>query len=224
MNDKLIGEPGHPLWDLPTRFFHWAMVICLPLSWWSAEQENYELHEYSGYTVLVLVVSRIIWGFAGSRHSRFNDFLAGPVRILRYVRYGENDSAGHNPLGGWSVLVLLSLLLLQATSGLFNTDDILFTGPFYYAAASEVVDTMGVIHELAFDGLLLMVSLHILVVIYHQYKRRENLIPAMVKGRALGREGLTASVPWWRFLLILGIVTAALWFGLEQAPQPEPLW
>ncbi len=73
-----MSGKDNPLWDIPTRLFHWLIVVCIPLSWWSAENENYELHEWLGYTVIVLVVSRVAWGFFGSRHSRFGDFLVGP--------------------------------------------------------------------------------------------------------------------------------------------------
>lgn len=213
-----------PLWDIPTRLFHWGLVICIPLAWWSAEEENYSLHEWVGYTVLVLVVSRILWGFVGSQHSRFSDFLAGPVKVTAYLRHGASDSAGHNPLGGWSVVVLLMLVLAQAVSGLFNSDDILFNGPLYYAVSDATTGLMGTVHDLAFDGLLVMVGLHILAVLYHQFVRREKLLPAMVRGRAEGREGLAPAAPLWRFLVILAITACALWLGLEQAPEPVPMW
>ncbi len=213
-----------PLWDLPTRLFHWALVIGIPLAWWSAEEGNFELHEWVGYTLLVLVLSRIAWGFVGSRHSRFSDFLAGPGAIGAYLRDGRSASAGHNPLGGWSVVVLLSLVLAQAVSGLFNTDDVLFTGPLYYAVSDETLGLMGELHEWAFDGLMVMVALHVLAVLYHQFSRGEKLVAAMVRGRAEGRVGQAAPAPLWRFALILAIVAAALWLGLEQAPQPVSYW
>lgn len=220
----MSSEKNHLLWDIPTRLFHWSLVICIPVSWWTAEQENYEWHEWTGYTILVLVVSRIAWGFLGSRHSRFSDFLAGPVRVAAYLRSGANDSAGHNPLGGWSVVVLLLLLLTQAVSGLFNSDDILFNGPFYHAVSDETSGLMGTLHDLAFDGLVVMVALHILAVLYYQLVKGEKLVPAMIRGRADGRNGRVPTAPLWRFLLIVAIVAAALWVGLEQAPQPEPMW
>mgnify|MGYP003653946411 CR=1 FL=1 len=77
---SLLQDNRHPLWDLPTRFFHWAIVCLLPLSWLTAETDNYEWHSWIGYSVLVLVAFRICWGFIGSRHSRFSDFLVGPAR------------------------------------------------------------------------------------------------------------------------------------------------
>ena len=213
----------YPLWDLPTRLFHWAIVGCLPLAWWSAEEGNYELHEWVGYAVIVLVVSRIIWGFVGSRHSRFSDFLSGPGRVLAFLKGEGNAGPGHNPAGGWSVLVLLSLLLLQPLSGLFNSDDVLFSGPLYYAASGDFRDAMGQVHDIAFNLLVAMVCLHIVAVLYHQFVRREPLVPAMLKGRAPGRVGLVSPAPWWLALLILLAVAGALWFGLSLAPEPEPI-
>ena len=212
-----------PLWDMPTRVFHWLIVCCLPLAWWSAETDNYEAHEWIGYTVITLVLFRIAWGFLGSGHSRFRDFVVGPGRVLAYLRGGEAGSAGHNPLGGWSVLALLSLLLLQAVSGLFNSDDVLFSGPLYYAASTGFRDAMGVVHEVAFNLLLALVALHIMAVLYHQLVRGERLLGAMILGRAEGREGILPSVPWWRALIILALIALALWWGLEQAPQPAPI-
>jgi len=212
-----------PLWDIPTRAFHWLLVCLLPLSWWSAEMEYYELHEWSGYTVIVVVVSRIVWGFIGSRHARFADFLVGPAAVWSYLRRQGAASAGHNPLGGWSVLLLLLLLLLQAGSGLFNSDDVLFSGPLYYAASTGFRDAMGVVHDVAFNALLALVSLHILAVLYHQLRLREKLLQAMLRGSAAGREGREAPVPWRWAVLIVALVALALWWGLGQAPRPTLL-
>ena len=212
-----------PLWDVPTRLCHWLIVCCVALSWWSAEMEYYAVHEWSGYTLIVVVVSRIIWGFIGSRHARFADFLVGPARIRDYLKGRPAASAGHNPVGGWSVLLLLTLLLLQACSGLFNSDAVLFSGPLYYWGSGEFRDAMGVVHEVAFNALLALVCLHILAVLYHQLRRREKLLQAMLRGSAPGREGREVPVPWWRAVVVVTLVTLALWWGLSQAPQPTPL-
>lgn len=212
-----------PLWDVPTRLCHWLIVCCVALSWWSAEMEYYAVHEWSGYTLIVVVASRIIWGFIGSRHARFADFLVGPARIRDYLKGRPAASAGHNPVGGWSVLLLLTLLLLQAGSGLFNSDAVLFSGPLYYWGSGEFRDAMGVVHEVAFNALLALVCLHILAVLYHQLRRREKLLQAMLRGSAPGREGREGPVPWWRAVVVVTLVTLALWWGLSQAPQPTPL-
>ena len=211
------------LWDLPTRIGHWLIVVCIPLSWWSAENENYDLHQWLGFTVIVVVVSRILWGIVGSPHSRFSDFLVGPGRIIDYLRGGRAVSAGHNPLGGWSVVLLLLLLLLQAISGLFNSDDVFFNGPLYPAASVAVRDAMGEVHEVAFWLLIALISLHIIAVLYHQCRLREPLLQAMLRGRAAGRSGRASPVPGWRALLVVLVVSALLWALLQLAPAPPPL-
>ena len=213
----------HLLWDLPTRLCHWLLVACVALAWWSGETENYDLHQWLGYSVIVLVVSRISWGFIGSPHSRFADFLVGPGRLLAYLQGERARSAGHNPLGGWSVIALLLLLLLQAISGLFNSDDVFFKGPLFYAADVTVRDVMGQVHEVAFYLLLALVGLHILAVLYHQFWRREPLLQAMVRGSASGREGRSAPVSGWRALLVTLVWALALWGLLQLAPSPPPM-
>jgi len=214
----------HPVWDLPTRLFHWALPVLMGLAWWSAETERYDIHEWTGLTLIVLLVSRIVWGFVGSRHSRFSDFVTGPGRVLAYLRGEGSPTPGHNPLGALSVLALISLLLLQAVSGLFNSDDIFFNGPLYYAAESDFRDTMGTVHDVAFDILLGLIGLHVAVVLYHQFWRKDGLVRAMVVGTAPGKHGEASPVAAWRALAIALVVAGLLWWGLEQAPQPQPLW
>jgi cytochrome b len=211
------------LWDIPVRVFHWSIVCCVPLAWLTAETDNYEAHQWIGYSIIVLVVTRILWGFVGSVHARFADFLVGPRSVVGYLRGEAAASPGHNPLGGWSVVALLLLLLLQGVSGLFNSDDVLFSGPLYYAAGSEFRDAMGELHEVAFNLLLGVICLHLAAVFYHQFRRREPLLQAMVRGAAPGREGRARPVSWWRALALLAAVALALWWGLGQAPQPAPI-
>jgi len=212
----------HPLWDLPTRVFHWSMVCLIPAAWLTAEMDNLDAHQWVGYAVLVLVVVRMLWGFVGSRHSRFADFLAGPRRVLAYLRGAGSDSPGHNPLGGWSVVVMLSLLALQAVSGLFNNEDALFQGPLYYAAEPALRDAMGAVHEVAFNALLAMIALHIGAVLYHQLRLKERLVQAMLRGSAPGRAGQAAPAPAWLAVVLLLAAGLLLWWGLGQAPQPDP--
>ena len=120
-------------------------------------------------------------------------------------------------------MVMLGLLLTQAVSGLFNSDDVLFSGPLYYWANPDFRDAMGALHDIVFNVLLGMIGLHILAVLYHQFKLREALLQAMIRGSAPGREGKAAPVPWWRALVILALLAALLWWVLAQAPQPAPI-
>lgn len=220
---RSMSEKNYILWDIPTRLCHWLIAACVPLAWLSAETQNYELHQWLGYTMIVLVTSRIIWGFVGSPHSRFADFLVGPRRLVAYLRGGAAKSAGHNPAGAWSVIALLLLLLLQAISGLFNSDDIFFNGPLYHAASVELRDNMGWIHDIAFYALLALIGLHVVAVLYHQYRHKEPLVQAMVKGRAAGRHGRRAPVSAWRAVLTVLLVALGLWGLLQLVPPPPPV-
>src|SRR5688572_21899245 len=98
-----------PVWDVPTRLFHWLLVLLIAFSWWSADSRRMDWHRYSGYAVLGLLAFRILWGFAGSSTARFAGFVRSPAATLRYLR-GEKAGVGHNPLAAWSVLAMLGLL------------------------------------------------------------------------------------------------------------------
>ncbi|HKZ73102.1 MAG TPA: cytochrome b/b6 domain-containing protein, partial [Steroidobacteraceae bacterium] len=124
-----IADPRTRLvWDLPVRVMHWGIVLAGIGSYVTQEiaDDSFRLHVWCGYTMLVLVATRIAWGFAGPRHARFASFVRGPRAVLRYaaslVRAPHEIHAGHNPLGGWMVLLLLAMLMAQAVSGLFAND------------------------------------------------------------------------------------------------------
>ena len=133
-----IGATRVRIWDVPTRVVDWLMVILIAASWWTAEIGNLELHRYSGYSLLALVVFRVYWGFVGSSSARFNHFIKGPSSVFRYVRGPSPESLGHNPLGALSVIALLVLLLTQVTLGLFAVDvDGLESGPLSHLVSFE---------------------------------------------------------------------------------------
>ena len=106
----------YPVWDRAVRSFHWYLPIAIGVLWWSGEQDRMDIHEKVGCSLLCLVATRIMWGFVGSEPARFRLFLFAPRNVLNYLKAG-GQYAGHNPLGGLSVTVLLLLLLAQAGSG-----------------------------------------------------------------------------------------------------------
>ncbi|MCB1693647.1 MAG: cytochrome b/b6 domain-containing protein [Pseudomonadales bacterium] len=109
------------VWDVAVRVFHWSLVSFFLIAYVTGDEEN-AIHVYSGYAVIGLVLFRLLWGFIGSRHARFSDFLAGPGTVLRYVKSllsGEPERyEGHNPLGGWMIVALLVGVLATGYSGL----------------------------------------------------------------------------------------------------------
>ena len=212
------SNASYPTWDIPTRLFHWLLVVGVFLAWLSHNQDWIEVHRWNGYTVLVLVVFRILWGFVGSVHSRFADFMRSPAAVLRYWRGAAADTPGHNPAGGWSVLVLLTLLLVQATTGLFNSDGLLFDGPLRHALDSSTTDLLSEIHDQIYWVILGFVGLHVAAVAWYQWGKRQQLVQAMVNG---GQAGVEKPAPLWRAILVLAICAGALALAIYFAPAPK---
>lgn len=223
--DAASADATQPvLWDLPVRVIHWALALCVPASWWTVEEGYMEQHAWIGYSVLVLVATRLVWGVVGSPQARFGDFLRGPRAILAYLRGAARDTPGHNPLGGWSSLALWLVLLAQAGSGLFNSDGILFDGPLYHAADTPITDFLGSVHAIAFNLLLGLIALHLTAVAYYQFIARERLLGPMLRGYAEGRYGTGAPRPWWWAVLIAAAFALVLWGVISLAPEPESYW
>lgn len=110
-----------PVWDIAVRVFHWSLVGFFTLAYLTGDEEN-QLHIYAGYVVLGLVLFRLVWGFIGSRHARFSDFVRSPGMVAGYLKAMLAGSPrrylGHTPPGGWMILALLASLLLTSISGL----------------------------------------------------------------------------------------------------------
>jgi cytochrome b len=199
------------VWDLPVRLTHWLFVACIAVSWWTAEERQMEWHRYSGYVLLGLLVFRIYWGFAGSSTARFSDFLRGPRKIVEYLRTPRTHRAvpGHNPLGGWSVIAMLTLMTLQVGIGLFVSDvDGLESGPLSHLVSFDTSRTLAELHETIFNVLLIFIGLHVAAVFFYLLYLRDNLIAGMVSGRRRhhASQGMS-TVPAWR--IVPGIVLAA---------------
>jgi cytochrome b len=138
-------------------------------------------HGRFGYLVLALIVFRLIWGFVGTHHALFVNFIRFPKAILAYLK-NPTETPGHSPLGAISVMVLLSLFLAQALAGLFASDDIAFDGPLAKYVASSWVELLTSFHRLNEWVLLTLVGVHVGAILYYKYAKRINLISAMVTG------------------------------------------
>jgi cytochrome b len=173
------------VWDLPVRVTHWALLLAVAGCWAThyAGVEWFAWHRRLGYTVLVLVAFRIAWGFVGTRHARFVNFVRGPRTLLAYLRERHGATVGHSPLGALSVVALLVVLLLQALTGLFANDEIMNMGPFYGWIAPEMSNRITTAHRASSDWLLALIGLHVAAVVYYARYRRQPLVHAMITGR-----------------------------------------
>lgn len=217
--------PAYPLWDLTVRSTHWVLLPLLPACWWTAEEGYMQQHQWLGLAILVLVLTRLVWGFVGSPQARFRDFLRGPGAIAAYLRGAAPQTPGHNPLGGWSAVALWLLLLGQAVTGTFNTDDVFFTGPFYHAVDSEVADALAELHEVLFNVLVGFVGLHVAAIVFYQRVRGQQLLKPMWFGSSPGRVGTGPARSPLLSLAIAAVLALLLWALIEAAPAPPPsIW
>lgn len=197
-----MRPPGSPpadgaerrVWDLPTRLFHWALVLLVASAWasshYAAELKDVTLrwHRWNGYALLVLLTWRLIWGVVGSPASRFSSFVASPAAALRYgldvARGNARRFLGHNPLGAWMVVALILAVLGQAVLGLFTVEhDDLANGPLARLVDESLWKPIRRWHHFIFDRLILpLAALHIAANLFYGLVKREPLVRAMVTG------------------------------------------
>ena len=172
------------IWDLPTRLFHWALVACMVGSLVSVNLGGNAMgwHFRFGYAILALLLFRLIWGFVGPRHARFADFPPNPAAAWRYLKGKHEHVAGHSPLGALSVYAMLLSLAVQAGTGLFANDAIMWDGPLRNLVTNETSDRLTAIHQVNRIVLIGLVLLHLLAIAWYALGRRQRLVPRMITG------------------------------------------
>jgi cytochrome b len=171
------------VWDLPTRLFHLGLIATVTACWWTYETDRMVWHRLCGYAAAGLLLFRLYWGLVGASTARFRGLLTGPRGIWNYLKGEGRPVVGHNPLGGWSVAALLSLLIVQVLSGLFALDrDDLAPGPLSDFVSPQTSQLAGELHAWTFDALLFLIGLHIAAIVAHLI-RGDNLIGPMLHGR-----------------------------------------
>jgi cytochrome b len=173
------------VWDLPTRIFHWLLMILVVALVITGHQggEWMPWHARCGFGVLTLLLFRLIWGVVGGHHSRFRQFVPKPASLWRALRTPHHPSTGHSPLGALSVFALLLVLGLQATSGLFSDDEIAFSGPLSAQVSASMVSLATWYHKsVGKRALIGLVLLHVLAIVYYRVRYRESLVPPMITG------------------------------------------
>lgn len=174
------------VWDLPTRIFHWALTIgVVGLAVTGTLGANAMVwHFRIGYSVLTLLLFRVVWGLVGGRWSRFGAFIYAPQSVINYLkgRGKPEHSVGHSPVGAISVFAMLGLLLAQVGSGLLSDDEIAFAGPLTRFVSSSAVSVATNYHKNIGKWLLLaLIVLHLAAIVVYMV-RKHNLVGAMLRG------------------------------------------
>jgi cytochrome b len=162
------------VWDIAVRLFHWGLVASVLLSYGLTDPRP--VHRFLGYTVLGLIGFRLIWGFVGTKHARFVNFIPGPRRLKAYLGdmlHGrEARYLGHNPAGSAMVVMLLALLMAVGATGYMMGLDAYFGKSWVEEA-----------HETLVNILFVLIGCHIAGVIYASWRHRENLVKSMLTGK-----------------------------------------
>jgi len=225
-----MAEERRLVWDLPLRLFHWLLVLSIAASWITAELgfDWMQIHMYLGYWTLGLIVFRIIWGFIGPRHARFSSFLASPAAMWRYAKgFAAGtmiQTVGHNPLGGIMVIIMLVLVGFQAVSGLFATDDIVWTGPYNAAVSADTAERLTSLHHSNFNLILAAVALHVIAIALYFLVKKQNLVAAMVHGHkpatvVPAHEAITTSEIV-KAVVVVAISAGLVYWLISAAPPP----
>lgn len=190
------------VWDWPVRLGHWLMVAGFIVAWLTGDSESFRLvHVIAGATVLGVATFRLPWGFIGSRYARFVDFVRGPTAVKAYLasllRLQPAHHTGHNPAGGWAIVLLLGLGILTGLAGWAIYNDL--GGHF-----------LEELHEGLATAMLTMVFVHLAGVLSGSLVHGENLVRAMLTGRKWGSadEAIPSARPLAAVLLLAWVVAA----------------
>jgi len=175
-------------WDIFIRVFHWSLLATFAITYLT-EDDFPTLHVYTGYTMMALIILRLIWGFIGSRHARFSNFIVKPTAVIEYmkevVQFRAKRYLGHNPAGGAMVVALLTSLSMTLLFGLLTYGAAEFSGPLA-GLADDVSESLANIfeelHEFFANFTVFLVVLHLLGVAIASFQHKENLVKSMVTG------------------------------------------
>lgn len=200
-NEIVINDAKVLVWDWTVRCGHWLMAAAFIVAYLTAESETWRLvHVISGSLVLAVASYRIVWGVVGTRYARFTDFVSSPGRLMAYLRSlwqrRPEHYVGHNPAGGWAILLLLALGISAGISGWAVYNDV----------GGEWLEEG---HEVLANILLGVVLVHISGVLVSSLLHRENLVRAMISGYKYGKpeDAIKSSRP-------LALIFLAVWLGL----------
>ena len=195
------------VWDWPVRLGHWLMVGGFILAWLTSESETFRLvHAISGGVVVAVALFRIPWGFIGSRYARFVDFVRGPSAVLAYLgsllKLQPTHQTGHNPAGGWAIVLLLGLGILTGLAGWAT----------YNELGGEWLEDL---HEGLAATMLTVVIVHVAGVVSGSLMHGENLVRAMLTGHKQGapENAIPSARPLAAIILIAWVAGISWWLA-----------
>ena len=203
------------VWDAPVRVFHWLIVALVAAAYATWRLNWMVWHGWIGDAVLTLLLFRLLWGFFGGETARFSHFLTSPRTAIQHLKYAlrrePDHQMGHNPAGGWMVLLLLALLLLETLTGLYVANDIADEGPLTEIMPAWAANAIASSHAILWDALFAAIALHVLAIAGFAAIKGQNLLRPMITGLKVLPAGVAtprAGSPARAVLLFLGCVVA----------------
>ena len=174
------------VWDIFIRVFHWLIVALVAAAYATWRLNWMVWHGWVGDAVLTLLLFRLSWGVFGGETARFSRFLASPRTVLQHLKHSlqrePDHQVGHNPAGGWMVLILLALLLLETLTGLYVANDMADEGPLTEMVPASAANAIAFSHAILWDALLAAIVLHVLVIAGFAAIKGQNLLRPMITG------------------------------------------
>jgi cytochrome b len=175
------------VWDLPTRLFHWLTVALVLAAYVTWRLNWMDWHAGAGEALLALLLFRLVWGVVGSDTARFARFVRSPRSAARHLarlfHREPDEQAGHNPAGGWMVLLLLALLAGETLSGIIVNNDVADEGPLTEIMPAWLANLVTDLHQLLWDALLAAIALHVAAIGIYAAVKGQHLLGPMLTGR-----------------------------------------
>jgi len=163
------------VWDRPLRLWHWSLAVLVLIAWVTPNTYD-SLHRFAGYAVISQLAFRVLWGFVGTRHSRFDKvglrLRAAPDYLKNLVRGNTGRYLGLNPAGVAMLVAMLALLMISTVTGAMQVT-VRFFGVWW------IEDT----HAYSSQAVIVLAGLHVLGTLLMSMLQRENLVRAMFTGR-----------------------------------------
>ena len=212
------------VYDLPMRIFHWlfaglfigAFLIAKTID---DDSPIFTYHMLAGLILGYTVLLRILWGFVGTKYSKFNSFALRPKDLVAYfvgiISGDKRRWAGHNPASSWASLVMFALALGLGTTG--------------YLMASGQTETFEDVHELLANGFLVVVLMHVAGIILHAIRHQDGFVMTMVNGTkenipTTGTEISSTPVVALVFVILVAMFIANLAINFDRQNQTLKLF
>ena len=169
------------IWDLPLRLFHISLIFLVLGSILSAKLDMLNLHQYFGVALLGLISFRILWGFIGTYYSRFKSFNLSVIDSLSQFSKTKNIPSVRTPIGSYSTLIFIIVLLSISVSGLFSSDDILYDAPLAFLTPKHT-SNFTYIHNILHYLLYSLIGMHIFAIMYYQIFKKMKIIERVLDG------------------------------------------